>query len=292
MVHFETEVYHREGNTIIGAEVIVYSDEGDRIGNIKITNESDYNALVDRIDGLGDEFVTFSEGSSIAGDTIETILANLQETTTINATKLGGLQSDQFSKPGHTHNKNEITNLYNYDIYLNKYNAEPGDQVKLTVKVTKQNGTGVANEVLNIMKNGAIWKSTVRTNASGVYETTFTADDLGLTTFSVGNQKIQLMTQDTTWKTIYSNSYITMQKKNDHVRLFIATSYDVNVTPQWRTIHTFPDALAQYMPTNVDVTSVGTYHIIYRIGDAKELRIATFGDSVAVHLNGRLEWTI
>lgn len=292
MVHFETEVYHREGNTIIGAEVIVYSDEGDRIGNIKITNESDYNALVDRIDGLGDEFVTFNEGSSIAGDTIETILANLQETTTINATKLGGLQSDQFSKPGHTHNKNEITNLYNYDIYLNKYNAEPGAQVKLTVKVTKQNGTGVANEVLNIKKNGAIWKSTVRTNANGVYQTTFTADDLGVTTFSVGNQKVQLLTQDTTWKTIYSNSYITLQKKNDRVRLFINTDYTVSVTGSWRTIHTFNEALSQYMPTNVDVTHVGTYHIIYRMTAAGELRVATFGNNVTVNLNGRLEWSL
>lgn len=292
MVHFETEVYHREGNTIIGAEVIVYSDNGERIGNIKITNESDYNALVDRIDSLGDEFVTFNQGSSIAGDTIETILANLEETTTINATKLGGLQSDQFSKPGHTHNKNEITNLYNYDISLNKYNVEPGQQVKVTVRVLKQNNTGVPNEVINILKNGAVWKSTVRTNASGVYETTFTPDAEGLITFSVNNQKVQLLCQETTWKTVYSTSYITLQKKGNRVRLFIDTDYTVGVTSVWKTIHTFSEQLQQYMPTNVDVTHVGTYHIIYRITTSGEVRVATYGNSVTVALNGRLEWSI
>jgi len=292
MVHFETEVYHREGNTIIGAEVIVYSDEGERIGNIKITNESDYNALVERIDNLGDEFVTFEAGSSIEGETIETILANLAETTPINATKLGGLQSDQFSKPGHTHNKTEITNLYNYDISLNKYNVEPGQQVKVTVKVLKQNNTGVPNEVINILKNGAVWKSTVRTNASGVYETTFTPDSEGLITFSVNNQKVQLLCQETTWKTVYSASYITLQKKGNRVRLFIDTDYTVGVTAVWKTIHTFSEQLQQYMPTNVDVTHVGTYHIIYRITTTGEVRVATYGNSVTVALNGRLEWSI
>ena len=38
MVNFDTRVFSEEGGQVIGAEVTVYSDEGDKIGNIAITD--------------------------------------------------------------------------------------------------------------------------------------------------------------------------------------------------------------------------------------------------------------
>ena len=205
MVNFETQVYQREGNSIIGAEVIVYSDTGERIGNIKITDESDYNDLVDRINGIANECVGYDTGSSLAGETIETILANLSEATTINATKLNGIQSDQYTKVGHTHTKNEISNLYNYNISLSDYNSKIGSEVTVTVKVTKQNGSPVPNQQLILTKDGATWKSGqgVSTNSNGIYKTKFTPTDGGIVTFGVENQKVQLNVDG--WETISTN---------------------------------------------------------------------------------------
>ena len=57
MVEFKTRVYHEENNKIIGAEVVVYSEEGDKIGNIQITSKKDFDDLISRIDGFDDMFV-------------------------------------------------------------------------------------------------------------------------------------------------------------------------------------------------------------------------------------------
>ena len=39
MVEFKTRVYYEENNQIIGAEVVVFSEEGDNIGSIQVTSK-------------------------------------------------------------------------------------------------------------------------------------------------------------------------------------------------------------------------------------------------------------
>ena len=46
MVDFKTRIFTESDNDIIGAEVIVFSDQGTRIGSIEIANAEDLNALI------------------------------------------------------------------------------------------------------------------------------------------------------------------------------------------------------------------------------------------------------
>lgn len=291
MVDFETQVYAREGNTIVGAEVIVKSDAGDRIGSIIITDETDYNDLVARIDGLSNECVTFNANSSLAGQTIETILANLSEATNINATKLGGLQSDQYTKTGHTHNKNAITNLYNYNISISDYNPVVGSEVTVTVKVTKQNGSPVDNQNIIVTKNGAIWKKDVFTNSNGIYTAKFTPSDEGLVTFGVENQKVQLFAKHI-WKTLYSNDKITLQNKGDEMRLFCTYWDNVSVTGNWKTLFTLNGSLSDYKPTGATAFVVSNYNLMFRLTTGGVLQVASMDGNKSVPLYTRIEWTI
>lgn len=290
MVRFETQVYQREGNSIVGAEVIVLSDAGDRIRSIIITDETDYNELVERIEGLSEECVTFNDGSSLAGETIETILANLTESTTINATQLGGFQSDQYTKVGHTHTKNAITNLYNYDLSISDYNPNINSEVTITVKVTKQNNSSVPNTNIILKKDGETWK-TGTTNSNGVYTAKFTPTEVGLVTFAVQNQKVQLLAKDT-WKTIYSGNNIILQNKEDKVRLFYDNSSPTSLTGSWKDLHTFSDSFSEYMPSNVHVSSVVARHVIFRVTTDGKLQVASFAGNQSIGMSARLEWTI
>ena len=92
MVEFKTRVYHEENNKIIGAEVVVYSEEGDKIGNIQITSKKDFDDLISRIDGFDDMFVAKSD------------LQNSVNKLTINAATLDGYSSPDFALRNHSHN--------------------------------------------------------------------------------------------------------------------------------------------------------------------------------------------
>ena len=43
MVEFETQVYRKEGGSIVGAEVIVIGEDGENIGSIVITSKTEYD---------------------------------------------------------------------------------------------------------------------------------------------------------------------------------------------------------------------------------------------------------
>ena len=105
MTDFETEVYHRDDNNIIGARVIVSADNGQTIDNIQVTNKTQFDELEAKLDVLDETYVRFAETSTLTDKTIDEILTNSNETTPINATLLAGLQSDAFSKTNHTHRK-------------------------------------------------------------------------------------------------------------------------------------------------------------------------------------------
>ena len=145
MTTFETQIYKKEAENIIGAQVIVSSNNGQNIDSIQVTNKTQFDNLVAKLDTLNEDYTQFDEDSPLKGLTLDSILANENETVNINALTLNGLQSDQFSKANHNHYKATILDLYTYDISLSKYNASPGETITVTVKVTDTKGSPVKN---------------------------------------------------------------------------------------------------------------------------------------------------
>ena len=156
MVSFETEVYNKQDEDIIGIKVIVIADNGQTIESIHCVNETDFNNLKAKLDVLNEDYVQFDEDSTLKGSTIDEILANAIEVVTINATKLNGYQSDDFSKSDHTHLKKSITDLYDYSITLSKYTVNIGEEITVTVRVTDTNGAPVNRHSVIIYKNGIL----------------------------------------------------------------------------------------------------------------------------------------
>ena len=192
MTNFETEVYNRSADDVIGAKVIVSADNGQTIDSIQVTNKTQFDELKSKLDVLDESYVRYEENSSLAGESIDDLLTNSNEEFLINATRLNGFKSNQFSKTGHKHSKTDISDLYNYDLMLSNYNIYVGDSISLTVKVTKMNNQPVPSHTFSILKNNIVWKNMVTTNQGGYYTVSFTAENAGLTTFSVGNQKVVL----------------------------------------------------------------------------------------------------
>ena len=214
MTSFETEVYNRSEDNVIGARVIVVADNGQTIDSIQVTNKTQFDELKNKLNTLNEDYIQFDEDSPLAGKSIDDILANTVEDAVINATKLGGFASDSFAKAGHKHVKSEITDLYNYDISCSKYNLNLGSldnsdkQATVTVKVTNTNNSPVNNHQVLIYKNGSLWK-TGRTNSNGQYSATYTAETQGLVTFQVNNQKVQCnVIFDTGWVDLQLNSNV------------------------------------------------------------------------------------
>ena len=249
MVSFETEVYNKQEEDIIGVKVIVVADNGQTIESIRCVNEDDFNDLKAELDVLDEEYVKFSDGSSLAGSTIEQILANATETATINATALGGFQSDAFSKTNHTHVKSAITDLYTYDLTLSSYTAQKGDQITITTTVLKSNNSPVNKHSVILYKNGTLWK-TGKTNSQGVFTTTYTADTGGLVTFQVNTTKAQCFVN--AWEQVS----ITPGQMTFHVNesLRLAELKVTNTNAAFRPVDSsphYPNAIPeQYRPPN------------------------------------------
>lgn len=91
MVEFKSKIYYEQDNQIIGAEITVYSEEGDRIGNIKVTNEEDYNSLVNQIETLSEDFVSI--------DNLQSEIDKLN----IDSNTLNGFSSADFARHEHNH---------------------------------------------------------------------------------------------------------------------------------------------------------------------------------------------
>lgn len=132
MVEFETQVYYKDGGSIVGAEVIVIGEAGEPISSLKITSQTEYDNLVSQLNNLSSNFVSFSENSAISGMSIEEILANTADTVNINAVTLGGLQSDRYSKIDHIHD--------------NRYYTEGEVDAKLNGKANSNHSHGWTNQ--------------------------------------------------------------------------------------------------------------------------------------------------
>lgn len=284
MVTFKANVYHEDNDNLIGAEVIVYDGETP-IDSICITPRSSYVELREEIYNLSSHFVSFCENSELSGQTIEDILSNSENEIIINASLLNGHSADYYAKAS------QISDLYNYDISLSSYNIVVGDNpetVTVTVKVTNSAGAAVSNQQVSLSIDGNNYPGT--TNANGKFSMNYSISEGGLHTFSVKNQKVQLLAKDT-WKTLYSNNNITLQNKEDKMRLFYTDWDDVLVTGSWKTLKTFSDFL-DYMPKNIDCFTFTIYSLLYRLTTDGKFQVASMSGNREVPLVTRLEWTI
>ena len=208
MVNFDTRVFSEEGGQVIGAEVTVYSDEGDKIGNIAITDAESIEDLERRLAVIDETYFTEAR--------LRAILENSSETEDINATSLSGFLSSDFAKVSqlsnyapvsHNHQKSQITDLYNYQITANKYNVDIDSTVTITVKVTNQLGQPVVGVSVPVLKDNSNWRSGT-TGVNGTFSLSYTADTWGLITFSANNTNTQIKVDG--WRAYTNHSYSNM----------------------------------------------------------------------------------
>lgn len=97
MVNYKVRSFYEKDTGSVGADVIIFDDEGDVVDTLLVTTESTYNDLVEQLEGIDEKYIDKNE--------LLTILQNTSgEIISINATTLGGRSSDMYSLNGHDHN--------------------------------------------------------------------------------------------------------------------------------------------------------------------------------------------
>ncbi|WP_407462778.1 hypothetical protein [Methanobrevibacter sp.] len=91
MVDFKSKIYYAEEDEIIGAEVTVYSEEGDNIGSIQVTSKKDFDDLKAKLDGLDETYISI--------DNLESTLSKIS----VNAQTLDNYSSTDFALKEHEH---------------------------------------------------------------------------------------------------------------------------------------------------------------------------------------------
>lgn len=219
MVDFNTRIFSEDDGKIIGAEITVYSDSGNKIGNISVADAETLEEMQAQLAVIDETYFTEAR--------LQAILANTNENTPINATTLSGFLSSDFAKVSqlsnyaplsHNHTKNQITDLYNYQITANKYNVDIDTDVTITVKVTNQLGNPVVGVTVPVLKDNQTWKSGT-TGVNGTFSLTYTADTWGLVMFSANSINLQIRV--TGWKTVYNQSYTTVKTNGDLVKVYL-----------------------------------------------------------------------
>ena len=207
--NFVTRIFSEQGGQTIGCEVTVYSDQGDRLEYITVTDAESITELQQRLAVIDETYFT--------EERLQEILANAQETNEINATHLSGFNSSDFAKVsqlsnysrvGHTHGVGQIIGLYDFQITSSAYNVDIGSNVTITVKViNRATNRGVVGLTVPVLKNNSTWQSGT-TGVNGTFQLTYTADTWGLTTFSADTSSTQInvtgyKTQTLTGVTVY-----------------------------------------------------------------------------------------
>lgn len=167
MTKFETQIYKKEQADIIGAQVTVSSDNGQSIDSIQITNKTQFDELKSKLEVLDETYVQFAESSLMAGKSIDEILENSLEKAEINATKLGGIQSDGYSKTNHTHDEryyteSEINSKLNQKanavhIHDDRYYTESEMDAKLNGKSSTSHKHTSWATVPDVITNGVLY---------------------------------------------------------------------------------------------------------------------------------------
>ena len=96
MVNYKVRTFYEKDTGTAGADVIIYSDQGDVIDTLLITTESTYNDLLEQLEGIDERYLD-------RNDVLQILQNTTNEIVNINATSLNGLSSDQFASYNHNH---------------------------------------------------------------------------------------------------------------------------------------------------------------------------------------------
>lgn len=95
MVDYKTRVFYEKETGMLGAEVKLYSEDGENIDNIIITSESKFKELADKILEMDETYIDQTE--------LIQIISNTQSELQINATTLDGYRPADFARALHSH---------------------------------------------------------------------------------------------------------------------------------------------------------------------------------------------
>ena len=96
MVDIKTRIFHETDKQTIGAEVIVYDDIGNKVNSIMVTDQTQFDQLVEQLRVLDETYVTENQ--------LLKVLSNAQGTINqINATTLNGFKDVDFAMKTHDH---------------------------------------------------------------------------------------------------------------------------------------------------------------------------------------------
>lgn len=110
MVDYKTRIFYETETGMMGAEVRLYSEEGENIDNIVITSESKLTEIAEAILDIDDTYINRTE--------LTTILLNASEQLTINATRFQGYVPADFARALHSHSEYaQINHSSPQDVY-------------------------------------------------------------------------------------------------------------------------------------------------------------------------------
>ena len=110
MIDYKTRIFYETETGMLGAEVKLYSEEGENIDNIIITSESKLKEIADAVIDIADNSIDMTE--------LTNILLNATEQITINATRFQGYIPADFARALHSHSEYaEIYHASSQDIY-------------------------------------------------------------------------------------------------------------------------------------------------------------------------------
>lgn len=110
MVDYKTRIFYETETGMMGAEVRLYSEEGENIDNIVITSESKLTEIAEAILDIDDTYIDRTE--------LTTILLNASEQLTINATRFQGYVPADFARALHSHSEYaQINHSSPQDVY-------------------------------------------------------------------------------------------------------------------------------------------------------------------------------
>ena len=291
MVEFTTRIFSEQGGQTIGCEVTVYSDQGDKIGNIAVTDAASITELQQRLAVIDETYFT--------EERLQAILANSQETNNINATSLNGFVSSDFAKVNqlsnyarlsHNHTKNQITDLYNYQISASKYNVDIDTDVTITVKVTNQQGNPVVGVTVPVLKDNEAWKSGT-TGVNGTFSLTYTADTWGLVMFSTNNNNLQIKVDG--FKLIQSNvTYALYVDESTHIAQIRVVRTGVTIVSGHSFIYSDFVIPTKYRPKNTSTAWImRDNQFLNYVNSAGEIGITNLGNTVTNYsFNFLHEW--
>lgn len=289
MVSFNTRVQYVNNNQIIGAEITVYNEDNDKIGEISVADANKLNELSQALDVIDETYFT--------QDRLLDLLANRDEELLINATRLNGFQSDAFAKTNHGHSIGDISNLqsslnnksnsihrhnitdinglYTYELACDKYNVDIGETVTITGSIKDARGDAISGESVEIIvDNGTVL--TCNTNASGVFSTTHSFNSFGLHTLFVENQCVHVNVESrlkekiviTNKCAVYYNPLLKMCQVivNGQFSISATGSLGTNVLSDFKPITTIPMSVFT-TGLNISISdSTGNIHYVNNSG--------------------------